>query len=308
MFGLRVGVVAVVVCLCNLNARAEFMATVEAGAQSRPYLNAPWDPHSPTVTDLSGGAKSIEISGYSETSNLDEPGVKFINGYAGMSGWAFVGPGVVKARIDGLAYVASPDPNVPILTNDPWVQGSLAAGFTDTLHVSHPTLPAGSPVTLEYVFDVSGTSNGPGNNYQYTGWNSGTLGISYNVGGTGAYYYWPNGLTRWVPTSFFDEPIVVQLHTVVGAEVNLNVGITMSLDDRAGPNTGVGFYDRQETHIHADHSLYLYVDSLTPGVVLTSDSGFNYSIAAPEPASAAILLSLAAASGARRRRRAGAAA
>ncbi len=72
-------------------------------------------------------------------------------------------------------------------------------------------------------------------------------------------------------------------HANVGDTIPVYLSVGASAQDYVTSGDG-HFY---QTHIDASHTIKLFVDPTTPGVVLTSDSGHNYAI--PEPASLGML-------------------
>jgi hypothetical protein len=216
---------------------------------------------------------------------------------ATISGSSFAAPGVLKARIDGLAFVTPVEPNVPTISNGtPVAAGDFSSRFQDTVLLSSATLAAGTPVQFVYTVDLHATSNGAGHaGPQFGGYDSGSFYFHYflrsSSGGAAidSMYHYPNGLYQKVPSSSLRFPITV--NGVIGEVVTLGADLSLGADDRAGwYGVGAGnlswYGDVQETHLDASNTARFYLDAVTPGLDLIAESGHQYATTAvPEPGS-----------------------
>ncbi|WP_082580450.1 PEP-CTERM sorting domain-containing protein [Pelomonas sp. Root1444] len=216
---------------------------------------------------------------------------------ATISGSSFAAPGVLKAKIDGLAFVTPVAPNVPTISNGtPVAAGGFSGRFEDAVLLSSATLAAGTPVQFVYTVDLHATSNGAGHaGPQFSGYDSGSFYFHYflrsSSGGAAidTMYHYPNGLYQKVPGSSFRFPITVS--GVIGEVVAFGAEISLGADDRAGwYGDGAGnlswYGDVQETHLDASNTARFYLDAFTPGLDLLAESGHNYATSAvPEPGS-----------------------
>lgn len=212
---------------------------------------------------------------------------------AAISGSSFAAPGVLKAKIDGLAFVTSPGPNIPTLSNGtPVAAGSFGASFADTVLLSSSTLAAGTPVQFVYTVSLHATSNGAGHaGPQFGGYDAASFYFHYYLYIGGAYidrmYHYPSGLYQSVPNSAFRFPVTV--NGVIGEVITLGAELSVSADDRAGWYSDRGgsltwYGELQETHLDASNTARFSLDAVTPGLQLTAESGHDYATAAiPEP-------------------------
>lgn len=215
-------------------------------------------------------------------------------GGAAVSGSAFAAPGVLKAKVDALAFVRSAAPGVSVSkAYAPVAVGSFGGSFSDTVLLSSATLAAGTPVQFVYTVELHATSNGAGHaGPQFGGYDSGAFYFDAYLGSSGGanlglMYHYPNGAYQKVPNASFSYPRTV--NGVIGDVVSLGATLSLGADDRAGwygDGTGnLTFYgDLQETHLDASNTARFYLDAVTPGLDLVAESGHNYATAAvPEP-------------------------
>jgi hypothetical protein len=153
--------------------------------------------------------------------------------------------------------------------------------FTDTFHFSSDTLAYGTPVTLLLTVTLDGTVARSASNEPlpymplvYAGWGPGPdyplAALQTAISGSQV------GAVRW--------------STYVGASFDL-VGV---LHLRTDGLESLGSIQANQTQ-DGTGSAHFYLDALTPGVTVSTGSGWNYASPVPEPAPAALLaLGLAA--------------
>ncbi len=193
-----------------------------------------------------------------------------------------------QGSIDGMAgsfvmqastQVVDPTPHgclgcVPLVS-----QTTDNGGFTDTLHLTSATLADGTPVDLQVSMALthSDSSSEPYSLYLKGGYLSsfivGALGLSDDGAGPGP-----------------DVDVGV-VHTFVGQTINLSGAMLLG--------TYAEFLDQDARTIQWQATTRYFVDSLTGGVSISSDSGHDYATSAvspvPEPQEWALLLAGAAA-------------
>jgi hypothetical protein len=216
-----------------------------------------------------------EVSGGGEISAAT---VEEITHYAAGSLFAYAGPGVLKVRVDALAFIDA----LPFY--HPRVIASAGAQMSDSLQVTSATLPNGTPieytVTLRVVIghDVpvwykpnGKPAHGTFNMSLYYGTSGGTnLFLPVDFGGPSV--SWP-----------VDNPISFEQPYGGTAAVGDTIPLYLNIGAGAQEWVTVGDSIYHQTHIDASDTIEVFVDSNTPGVELVAESGHDYSITAPEP-------------------------
>jgi hypothetical protein len=241
-----------------------------------------------TVTN-SDGSQSTSGMGYLQWATLTVP--PDISAYAGGSGSAYAGQGILRAQVNGLALIKG------VVGYEPMVMANFGGSFTDNVQLTSTTLPQGAPASYRVTLDVHATQSGA---YYYSGFGypTGTFYLQLAVGtGVGIMYSFP------VP-GFSDLPDLNFTQTwdipgLVGDRLAVSSALGLGVQDRA--NMGYGY--QQETHLDASNTVKLFVDPLTPGLGLISESGHDYS-SVPEPITALLFVLAAAPVAARKRWRA----
>ncbi len=212
------------------------------------------------------------------------------------SGWAEGGAGVI--RMDALVHVVNAA-NFGYQPQGNFIQSggqNNSVGLTEQLIVNSATLPAGTPVDLLFTLSFAQTvtlsqaaSMYLGGGYYAAFAANPQYGVAVNLVANGVDDVNATGSS-------------VVMHTLVGGYIN----VTESMSG----GVGATYFDSTERSGEADasHSAHFYVDALTAGVSIGSESGHDYSTASsvPEPGAAALFMSgLACLGGLVRRRRRG---
>ena len=194
-------------------------------------------------------------------------------------GWVEGGAGVI--RIDSTVHVEAAIGYVPpgYFLQQSAQNGGI--GITDVLHVDSTVLAVGTPVDLTVTLSFAQIVTLSEAASMYLG---GGYFATYaaNAGNGASVYLTANGQDDVNATG--SSAI---LHTFVGQYINLSE--SMSGGVSATYIDGVV----RDGHADASHSAHFYVDSITPGVSLSADSGHDYLSSAasvPEPSSTALLL------------------
>jgi MYXO-CTERM domain-containing protein len=162
----------------------------------------------------------------------------------------------------------------------------MQVGFRDSGTVTS-SLPDGTPVTLEFVFDLhalpfaAGRPPGP------------DLGVGF------AYTVDVRDLSAFDPVTgyptlhrvlFAPGSSTASFDTAVGHELDIEAALGLSSVAHAGRDVGGAgpFYPHVEALIDAEHTAELTLDA-PDGVAFEADSGHDYSVAAPEPSEGLLL-------------------
>ena len=194
------------------------------------------------------------------------------------SGYAQGGAGVI--RMDAWVHAVNPA-TFGYPTGGHLIQSAgqnNGVGITDQLRVNSATLAAGTPVDLLFTLSFAQTvslsqaaSMFLGGGYYATFQANAQSGASLQLVA--------NGIDNLAATGSS-----AVLHTFVGNYINLSEAMS--------GGAGATYFDSTERSAHADasHSAHFFVDPLSVGVSLSTDSGHNYATAAavPEPSSAAL--------------------
>jgi hypothetical protein len=213
------------------------------------------------------GSKAVTGQGFLKEATLTVPEV--ISAYAGGGGSAYAAPGVLRASAGGHAFI------VGIVPYDPRVTTSFGASFTDQIQLGGAGLAPGTPVTYHGTITISTEQHGA---YYYSGFGypTGTFFLQYAVGANvGAFYSFPVAGFSNLPDLHFEIPFDVS--GSVGDVVPISCSLALGTQDRA--NSGFG-YD-QSTAFDGNPGVHFRLQPVTPGLVLTSDSGHDYTV--PEP-------------------------
>jgi hypothetical protein len=242
--------------------------TADGGGFSSADGNVTKHPFDVTYVDdtATDGSKSVTGNGYIQEATLTDPPI--IDAYAGGNGSAYAAPGRLRAVAGGHAYSTT---GINFL---PRVTANFGASFSDAIHLNSVGLAAGTPVTYRVRIEISAEQSGA---YYYSGFGypTGTFYFSYAIGGYGTYYSFPVSGFSNLPDLHFQIPF--ELTGSVGDVVTVTGTLGVGTDDRA--NGGYG-YD-QQTNLDASDGVTFYIEPVTPGLTISSDSGHSYS--APEP-------------------------
>jgi hypothetical protein len=230
-------------------------------------------PFTLTVTDNTAidGSKSISGYGFYEEATMTNP--IDIAAFAGGNGSGYAAPGVLEATVHGLAFLRTAESFAPRLT------ASFGGSFTDTIHLEGSGLAPATPVSYHGHIHVSAGQFGA---YYYSGFGypTGTFYLQYGIGSASQFYSFPTPGFSDLPDLHFD--IDFDLSGSVGDTVPISCSLGLGVQNRAGS----GYGDQQETTLNASEGVHFYLEPTTPGLVITSDSGHDYT-AVPEPAGAA---------------------
>jgi hypothetical protein len=167
-----------------------------------------------------------------------------------------------------------------------WAEGQ----FQDSFHLSSATLTDGTPVTLLLTVTLEGT-------VERSAANTGLPYLPKVAAGWG--FGRDYALAGWQLSSSGSFVSTAQWTTVVGASFDL-VGLLQVRTDGLG---ALQQLQSQQTQAGTGSAHY-YLDSLTAGVTVTTDSGWNYASQVPEPAPTTLLAAGLAVLGGLSRRRA----
>ncbi len=157
--------------------------------------------------------------------------------------------------------------------------GQTWALFSDTISVGSGSLPVGTIVTLSIDTNLTGAIIGVAGGFEGRG--SSNFSAGY-LGGTAVAT--AEQRSDWINGNYNSNSGPITFNTTVGSLVPLTGRL-----DVVAIAEGVGQAGVASSVTASFGSTALFtVDALTPGVVLTSESGHNYS-AIPEPATLALL-------------------
>ncbi|HUO07718.1 MAG TPA: hypothetical protein VM008_05430 [Phycisphaerae bacterium] len=181
------------------------------------------------------------------------------------------------------------DGGTPISVRSPLIAvagGSATASMLDTITITSPTLPAGTPVDFHVstTLHVNITSPAYGNADASTSVLFYKPGYSYTDDTGNSYFGFIDRHFLGTNLSQDVEQTSDILHTFVGDS------FTVELDGSASA-TGDADASRPSGYALADagNTAFFNLDPLTPGATYTTDSGLSYLSPAPEPASLATL-------------------
>lgn len=281
--------IALVTC-ADLQSRADWSVTADGSGYVSLDAGTTQYPLEVTHTDDTAVDESKFAAGsgsfYEHTLTVPEQ----IGALAGANGYAYAAPGVLHAQIHGLAFIDG------LPEFDPMVQAGFGSPFTDTLHLTSSTLAPGTPVSYHGSVEIDVGQYGA---YYYSGngYSTGTFTLQYSVSGAGSFYDFPEPGFSDLPDLHFEIPF--DGSGSVGDAVPISCSLGLGVENRA--NNGYG--DEQETVLSGPDGVQLFVDAVTTGLTITSDSGHDYARAAPEPTFASAGAVAALALLARRRRR-----
>lgn len=226
--------------------------------------------------DNADGSRSVSGSGVSSAGTIGA-GAETTHYGAGAL-LASAGPGVLKVKVDSLAFVNA----LPFY--QPRVFSSASAVMQDAFEVTSATLAPGTMTDYAITMSVDIDHNSP-IYYKPEGFPHGTFFLALYYGTNGGYNLnlpvdfggpsasWPIGTNVSFTQTFTGQALV-------GSKVPVYLSIGASAQEWV--TGGDGFI--YQTHIDASKTIKLFVDSSTPGVDLVSDSGHDYSLlAVPEP-------------------------
>ena len=280
-------VVAISLILAAPLGRADWSVSADGSGYVSLDAGATQYPLQVTETDDSDGSKFVYGTNSFYYSTLTVP--KMIGALAGANGYAYAAPGVLHAQVHGLAFING------LPEFDPRLQAGFSGSFTDELHLASDTLAPGAPVSYHGAIEISVGQLGA---YYYSGFGypTGTFFLQYSVKGGGAYYSFPVPGFSDLPDLHFEIPF--DGSGSVGDALPISCSLGLGVQNRANN----GFGDQQETVLSGPDAVHFFVDPVTPGLVITSDSGHDYARSAPEPAGAWTAAATVAALLARRRR------
>jgi hypothetical protein len=276
------------VTVAALQSRADWTATADGSGYVSLDAGTTQHPLQVTHTTAVDGSEFAAGSGSFYESTLTVP--EQIGALAGANGYAYSAPGVLHVQVHGLAFING------LPEFDPMVETSFGSSFTDTLHLTTSTLAPGTPVSYHGSLEIDVGQYGA---YYYSGngYSTGTFVLQYSVNGAGSFYDFPTPGFSDLPDLHFEIPF--DGSGSVGDAVPISCSLSLGVQDRA--NNGYG--NEQETVLSGPDGVHFFVDAVTTGLTITSDSGHDYALAAPEPtfasAGAVAVLALLA----RRRRR-----
>lgn len=259
-----------------------------AGAASFQVMSTGWTSFDGGVTQVPfdvvnappgpNGERSVTGSGTESAATASE-----ITHYAAGSLFASAGPGVLKVKVDTLAYIDA----LPFY--EPRVLAQAGAQLLEGLLVSSATLAPGTMADYQITLSVEIDHNSP-IYYKPEGFPHGTFDLQLYFGSSGGTSLhlpvdfggpsasWPIGTTV-----SFTQVLAGQAPVGSTIPINLSIGATA----QEWVKQGDGYY--HETHIDASNTIHVFADALTPGVSLVAESGHDYSTnAVPEPASIAL--------------------
>jgi hypothetical protein len=194
--------------------------------------------------------------------------------------------GAMSGAASGAPRIPSPGSPTNATQASAWAEGQ----FQDSFHLSSATLTDGTPVTLLLTVTLDGT-------VERSAANTGLPYLPKVYAGWGFGRDYP--LAAWQLSSSGSFVSTAQWTTVVGASFDL-VGL---LQVRTDGLDALQQLQSQQTQSGSGSAQY-YLDSLTPGVTVTSDSGWNYASQVPAPAPASLMAAGLALLGGLSRRRA----
>jgi MYXO-CTERM domain-containing protein len=249
----------------------------------------------PVLFDLASTADARSATGAGEALTLNQG-----NPVAGAVGKAssFAAAGVVKASVEGLAFTAPINPNVPTVTHGtPRVWIETSAAFQDKVELKSDTLAPGTEASFRASFSIHAETNDPGHvGPVFGGYDNGLWGLQVIIG---PYFYrenFPNG----VFTTIGDRKIIdfgQNFTGRVGDVIDVSVSLRLAADNRAGYYTDTNgqlrtYGGRDQTVIDASNTLNIFVTPTTAGVQALGSSGHDYrfTTAVPEPGTAGLWL------------------
>jgi hypothetical protein len=257
---------------------------ISGSASTTTNGNTTQDPVPVTFATNPDGSRSVSGSGSVGAFGVDGGE----DHYAGVSGEAFAGPGTLRAFAHGLALNFSHVPNIPPLADALGAIGNFGGSIADSILVTSSVadLSPGDAVSFLMTLHLSGGSVGTqrvGGQFDVTSYQPGSFALSAYAGlNAGTNYYFPNGLFTGVPDSLtFDIPITVQAQ--VGDLVPIFYSLGVGVEDRTGLWPSGTTYPNSESIVDVSNTLHVNIDAITAGIVLTSDSAFDYSTPVPEP-------------------------
>jgi len=224
------------------------------------------------------GSTSVSGTGYSYAATVNE-----VTHSAAGSLSAFAGPGVLKLRVDTEAFVNA----LPFY--EPRVYSSVGARMDDALLVTSSTLSPGTLTDYNVTLSIEVAHSNP-IYYKPEGFPHGTLdfGLSFGAGG-GTGFHVPIDFGGPSASWPVDNPMsIFQVYTgqaAVGDSIPISMGISAAAQEWVRQGDGIVY----RTFIDGSHTVTLFVDAVTPGVSLVSESGHDYSTnAVPEPSTFAL--------------------